>query len=847
MAKKTPKGKIQGSEPKQVVTPIDKKEDIALQAPTSVVDLFEAVLAKKSIFLLGIALFVILFIVFGSFLMGDRLFLFKDIGSDTINFYYPRLYYIAQYLSEEGIPKWSFHEGMGQNILPLSIGDPFNWLLYMMGKDNLAYGIVWVEFLKIFSAGLAFYAFLRMLKLTYHSSIIGAMAYSFSGFMIVGSGWYIFTTQGLYMALLLLGFEYLFQKNKWWIFAAAVFLIALNSPFDLYLSVVLIFVYSTMRMVDVYGTDLKKYFLTYFLMLAMGIIGVSMSAVMLVSSVDQILNSSRVSGEAAFFETLSSKSMFALGEQKHNLTALARLFSNDLIGDGGFNPQNKAMHFTGWSNYLEAPALYSGLFTLILIPQAIALSRGRKRILFIIGLLMVVIPVLFPYVRYAIWLFSGDYYRTFCLFFTFSLLYVAVQALDLIYTNRKVNLYVLGATLVFWMVMMFMPFNDTKEPGFNVVDGSMRNILIMFLIAHTFVIAGLGFIDYRQTARIAMIGLVALELILVSSYTFNTERPVITKTEYKQKVFYNDFTKDAIAKIKQKDKDFYRISKYYQSGAAVHGSMNDAKVQDYFGTASYQSFNQKNYIRFLGDMDIINRKVEFETRWAPGLQNTPLVQIIASNKYMLAKQQVPNFPGYTLIDSVGDVKILENSFYLPLGFTYDKYLDSATFHKLSKEAGSLKKQIALLKTIVIDNPALAKFSGLQKFDTAAINTNYMLDELSADVTALKSESLKLTKFSHNHISGEVTVSKPKALFLSIPFDPSWVAKVDGKAVKIEIGNLGLMALPLSEGKHSIELIFNPPYWNLSWTVSIIGLLLFVGMIVLNTVLIKKWKNNEVQS
>jgi hypothetical protein len=183
--------------------------------------------------------------------------------------------------------------------------------------------------------------------------------------------------------------------------------------------------------------------------------------------------------------------------------------------------------------------------------------------------------------------------------------------------------------------------------------------------------------NYRQTARIAMIGLVALELILVSSYTFNTERPVITKTEYKQKVFYNDFTKDA--------------------------------------------------------------------------------------------------------------------------------------------------------------------------DTAAINTNYMLDELSADVIALKSESLKLTKFSHNHISGEVTVSKPKALFLSIPFDPSWVAKVDGKAVKIEIGNLGLMALPLSEGKHSIELIFNPPYWNLSWTVSIIGLLLFVGMIVLNTVLIKKWKNNEVQS
>lgn len=846
MAKKQPQNNSAGNNQAKPITTESTNKKMNLQ-PTVVVDFFEVILGKKAIFLLGALLLVLLLVLFGSFLFGDKLFLFKDIASDTINFYYPRLYYISQYLGEEGIPKWSFSEGMGQNILPMSVGDPFNWILYAMGKDNLAYGIVWVEFIKIFLSGILFYSLLRILKVKYHSSIIGSLAYSFSGFMMVGTGWYVFTTQGVYFLLILYGFEKLFQKNSWWIFTLSVFLVAFFSPFDLYLAVILIFIYSTMRMVDEYGANIKKYFPTYFMMLVLGIVGVLMGMVMLVSSVDQMLNSARVSGEASFFSTLSSKSLFSFAEQKHNLTAIARLFANDLVGDANYHAVNTAQgsmnanNFTGWYNYLEAPALYSGLFTLLLIPQAIILSSGRKRMLYIIGLLFAILPVIFPFFRYAFWLFAGDYYRTFCLFFSMAFIFVAVKALDLIYNERKVNLLALGISLVFLIMLLFLPFSNVKEVGSNVIDGSFRNILIMFLLAHTFVIGGLGFADYRQTARIALLGLVSLELLIISSYTYHSERPVITKTEYNQKVNYNDFTRDAVAKIKQKDNSFFRISKYYQSGPAMHGSMNDAKLQGYYGTMSYQSFNQKNYIRFLGDMGIIDRKVEHETRWAKGLQENPLVQIIASNKYILVKQITPNFPGHTLIDSVGDVKILRNDNYLPLGFTYDKMLDSSTFHKLPKVNPNLQRQITLLKSIVLDDKDVAKFK-LEKFDVSKINLNYTLEELSADVTALRSDTLKIEKFSQNNIVGNISLSKSKALFLSIPYDPSWKLKVNGKSTDILIGNLGLMAVPLEKGKHKIELSFQPPYWDLSWIVSLVGFVLFGALIFVNRIYIKRKKN-----
>jgi uncharacterized membrane protein YfhO len=840
MSKKNHKKKQEVIAPKENTGPV-KKEKISaepkLQPMTVVVDLFEAVLGKKTALLMAGILLVLLFILFGGFIFGDRLFLFKDIGSDTINVFYPQLVHVADYLSKEGLPKWSFNQGMGQNILPLSVGDPFNWILYIMGKENLAYGIAWVELLKLFTGGMFFYAYLRTMKMTYHSSMIGGMAYAFCGFMVVGSGWYIFSTQAVYFALFLWGFERLLQHKSLWMFTLSVFLFAFNIPFDLYMAVLFIFFYSTLRLVEINGKDVMKFIPIYLLMLGCGVLGVLMSFGLLVSSVDQIVNSPRVAGESAFFASLSAKSPFALVDGGQGATAIARLFANDLLGDASFNSKTGALNFSGWSNYLEAPALYSGLFTLLLIPQAIALSSGRKRMLYLLGLILVILPLMFPYLRYSIWLFSGDYYRTYSVFFIIAMLFVAVSALDLIYAKRKINLTVLALTLVFLIAMMFIPFNDTKIQIANgakaiAVDGSLRNILIMFLLAHTFIISGLAFTDYRQTARIAFIGMVALECLLVSSYTYNNERPVITKTEFNQKLGYKDATLDALEIIRKKDPSpFYRLEKSYKSGVAMHGSTNDAKVQNYFGSPSYHSFNQMNYIRFLAETDVIDAKDENQTRWASGVATRPLLQIISATKYLIVddKSNMPKF-WFTDFDSVANLKIWQNPFYLPLGFTYDKILDEELFKKLSKENQSLKKQISLLKAMTLEPDYLKYFEGIGAFDTALIDQNYLPEDLAADVNALKTDTLKMEKFSNNHIKGSIKVDKPKALFFSIPFDPSWKAFVNGSEVKLTRANLGMMAIPLKSGTSTIELKFNPPYWALSWLISFVGFLLFLGII-----------------
>jgi hypothetical protein len=93
-------------------------------------------------------------------------------------------------------------------------------------------------------------------------------------------------------------------------------------------------------------------------------------------------------------------------------------------------------------------------------------------------------------------------------------------------------------------------------------------------------------------------------------------------------------------------------------------------------------------------------------------------------------------------------------------------------------------------------------------------------------------SVRILSFKETNIVGKIKLDKSEALFFSIPFDPSWSAKVDGKIVKLYRANLGLMALPLTAGEHSIELSFTPPFWNLSLMLSGLGFTFFVVLLLI---------------
>src|SRR6185312_12931069 len=104
-----------------------------------------------------------------------------------------------------------------------------------------------------------------------------------------------------------------------------------------------------------------------------------------------------------------------------------------------------------WINYLEAPLYYCGLAALLLAPQAFAAMDARRRKLYGALAALVLLPTVFPYFRYLLWAFSGNYYRSYSMFVVAILVFFA--ALE---RGGRVRGLTLAATLAVLLALLFL-------------------------------------------------------------------------------------------------------------------------------------------------------------------------------------------------------------------------------------------------------------------------------------------------------------------------------------------------------------------------------------------------------
>lgn len=787
---------------------------------------------KYSIYILLSLILLVLFFVFKDFIFLKKVYLFNDIGSDTVNMNYPAFHDLANYFAKEGFPKWSFNQGMGQNIFPLNIIDPFSFFIVLMGKDNVYFSLFFAEAFKIFFAGFFFYLFLRKIITSNYTAIIGGLLYSFTSFMVLGGEWIIFSTEAVYVAFLLYSFEKLYQDNNWILFPVSIFLIACVQPFDLYIIGLFLIIYIIFRLVEANEREPKKIFILLAKLCGLGIIGLAISSFFLMNIVQVMLDSPRMSGGSSYTGMLLSKPVFGLegGDYgpTHYLTALMRFFSCDLLGTGS--------NFKGWYNYLEAPLFYCGLISLVFFPHFLSFPGKRKKIIYLGFLLVFIIPVIFPFFRYSFWLFTGNYYRVFSLFVVLAVLLIGLKSLDHIDHKSKANIKIIGGTLLLILCFLYFSYSNAQ-----IIDKSLRDLITLFIITYSVLIYLIQFKTIKNIVKLILLLVIVIELIYFSNITVN-KRPVVTGAETKQKVGYNDYTIDAVAYLKSIDNTFFRVNKDYSSGTAIHKSINDSRAQDFYGTPSYQPFNQLNYIKFLQELGIINGKDESQTRWAPGLSGLPILHSFASIKYALSKNQKPvlvNF-GYDSITMFGDVKVLKNKFALPLGFTYEKYITLNDFKNLPQH----QKLFTLYKAVVINDSIYKDYGNLTRFSFADTSKNYTWKEYAEDITLLNQNTLNISKLGQNEITGKINSDKDRVLFLSIPFDKGWIVKVDGKEIVAMMVNVGFIGIPVKKGLHNIDLSFSPPLFHVGKVISLISVLLFAMIIALKYFLTKKKQKPE---
>ena len=299
--------------------------------------------------LTALALLLVGAFIFRQFLFGDAVLLYTDIGSDSVNSYYPDFIHLSDYIRTEGVPSWSFFVGMGQDLAYAAgylIWQPVSWL----PRALIAPALIYQHLAKVLIAGLLFFRFLQLRRLEGPAPFLGALLLSFSAFMCMGSCWYPFADEVVCFAGILLGAEEALQRGRWLILALAVALVGIITPFHLYLCALLLAVYVPARILGESSTPPRVVFRICLPLVAVAVLGVCLGAIITLPGLDAILHSPRGSGTTSALATLSSFPKFGFESRAHYVTALTRLYANDLIGT--------ADDFRGWQNYLEAPLTY---------------------------------------------------------------------------------------------------------------------------------------------------------------------------------------------------------------------------------------------------------------------------------------------------------------------------------------------------------------------------------------------------------------------------------------------------------------------------------------------------------
>ncbi len=97
---------------------------------------------------------------------------------------------------------------------------------------------------------------------------------------------------------------------------------------------------------------------------------------------------------------------------------------------------------------------------------------------------------------------------------------------------------------------------------------------------------------------------------------------------------------------------------------------------------------------------------------------------------------------------------------------------------------------------------------------------------------LKGDAVRFVERRPGRLSLEVEAAADGLLVLSEVYYPGWQARVDGQETTIYQAHYVLRAVPLTAGKHQVEMVYSPPSFKIGLGVSGLTLAVAVGLVVL---------------
>jgi hypothetical protein len=735
--------------------------------------------------------------------------------SDTFSQFYPWRLLAGEYWKAGKVPLWNPYMFSGTPFLAMlqpAVFYPLNFLYVFLFPIN-AWTVVVIS--QIFLSLVFMYLFLNSFNLPKLASLLGAIIFSFSGYMI---GWLEFTTgshAGLWLPLLLLmERKFLISKKFYWVslISLTFFMVYTAGDFQvpLYVSVVYL------AYAFYFGIKNKKNIFWLMVGLAGGIL---LSSIQLIPTLELYLNSIRKN------DSYIKEFNFGLLDWSKILNFIwPDFFGNVVTG-------NYWGRFT-YHEYIGFAGATSLVFTVFSIVSK--KSNVEKFFLFVLILaLLMAFPTplgLLPYKLNLPGLSTSSASRIIYLI-DFSLAVLSAFGFSRIFNSagfnsmkklkalyRIVVFFLSFSLLVFLFLFYIWHFDKEFFIAGRLFDSAKIKVAIRNMIPTTLVFLGIGaflFLDiflkrYNFFPKYIKKNFLPVSIVFIT--VFELLRFGWKNTPFSSREFL--FPSTATIDFLKSQEGYFRIV-----GGIPTNLFMPYKIESAEGYASlYPSISAKwiSAINSGEDFSSVGRYGLINNFSSPLLDYENVRYVVDFRKGRSAEAKNGGFNSllvesrYKKVFEEGRVGVFENTHSLPRVWLSTKYKVVFDDREVVKELLSIDSAKRIL---IVDSQPDLEISEKEDF-------GYKIEYFEE---------------SYNKVKVEVFSSENSLLFLSQTYYPGWKVFVDGKENKIIKANYKYQAVAFPKGKHIVEWYYQPNSFKIGVALSFATLIFLTGSIFLNQI------------
>ncbi len=726
-------------------------------------------------FLLGLLVAVAIFL---PFVIYDRgyFFFFGDFNVQQIPFYK-----LAHEAVRSGDIYWNWYTDLGANFIGsysfYLLGSPYFWLTLIFPTSWVPHLMAPLLCLKFATISLTGYAFITRFVKNKEYALIGALLYAFSGFSVYNVFFNHFHEAIAFFPLLLVALEEHMQNGRRGFFAAAVFLCAISNYFFFAGQVVFVILYFIIRV----STRGFKFTLSRFLTLALeSVLGVALAAFLLLPAAMAVLQNPRVDD---FFTGWNA--LFYGNVQRYGAILQTFFFPPDLPSRPNFFPDGNVK----WASV-------AGWLPLVGMCGVVAfMQRGKghfvKRIL-ITSLVFALVPIL----NSAFFVFNSSYYAR---WFYMPILFLSLASV-LAFEDSEADIpsgirWTGFITVAIALAIGLMPKKEDDKYTFGLEEYPDRFWLYVGVALICILVMYFLFKALKNDKRLPRVLLVSVCIVsfgygamfigLGKSHSYSDDYIINTALEAR-----DNFN------LPETENQFWRADVY-------DGMDNQAMFWHMPNIQAFHSIVPASVMEFYPAVGV-DRQVASR----PETEYYALRPLLSVRWLFVNEDGERDFgmPGYTYYDTQHGYEIYENDNYIPMGFTYDSYVDEVQFDGTP----TAKRGNLLVHSIYLD------------WETADRNADILTHADDADVSTLDEEQLERDSaerrketayyFAHDNFgfTAGINLSRENLVFFSVPYDSGFKAYVNGQPAKIEKANVGFMAVRAPAGNSTIRFEYFTP-------------------------------------